>query len=157
MTTQEAVEEKKVQVIAPEGFFDAAVSENIIAGNVMGRRATYMYGNTLLAKNPRSQVGTGLGKTTSQGEHTVLTPTLHIVKKSIEDPQKEEIDGVKIDFWNTPEAEAPSEMMFYFPDFNALCTSEELTHTMHNLYTLRGAKVRDALVWSDYLRDALVQ
>lgn len=140
----------KVNIYAPAGFTEAAVGENVIAGNAMGRRASYMYGMLL----PRSTVGIvdgGLGKTSSNGNITLLVPT-HFAEKTGE---KLTIDGVEVIVLMAPESEAPSEFMFFLPKFKAFCASEDATHTLHNLYTLRGAKVRDALLWSKYLQAAI--
>ncbi|MEM5316912.1 alkyl sulfatase dimerization domain-containing protein [Paraburkholderia sp. JHI869] len=140
----------KVQIVAPTGFTEAAVGENIIAGNAMGRRASYMYGSLL----PRSATGIvdgGLGKTTSVGTITLAVPTQFAEKTG----QKLTLDGVELVVLMAPESEAPAEFMFYLPKFKAFCAAEDATHTLHNLYTLRGAKVRDALLWSKYLQSSL--
>jgi alkyl sulfatase BDS1-like metallo-beta-lactamase superfamily hydrolase len=139
-----------IKIYAPEGFLKEAVSENVFAGNVMSRRASYMYGN-LIPKDAKGQVDGGLGKTTSAGQVSLIAPTDIITF----DTKETEIDGVKITFQNVPGSEAPAEMLFYFPDFQALCASEDATHTMHNLYTLRGAKVRDAIGWAKYLNETI--
>ena len=139
-----------VAVIAPEGFMEAAVSENVLAGNAMSRRATYMYGN-FLERGPRGQVDAGLGKATSSGTLTLVAPT-DIIRTTGESRR---VDGVDIEFQMAPETEAPAEMLLYFPQFRALCTAEDATHTMHNLYTLRGAQVRDANKWWRALDQAL--
>ncbi|NEO79284.1 MAG: MBL fold metallo-hydrolase, partial [Moorea sp. SIO4G3] len=141
-----------IPIYAPEGFFEEAVSENVFAGNVMSRRASYMYGNRLQNKGqigPKGQVDGGLGKTTSTGTTSLIAPTDIIDHTG----QKITVDGIDIIFQNVPGSEAPAEMMFYFPEFHALCAAEDATHTMHNLYTLRGAKVRDALGWAKYLSE----
>jgi alkyl sulfatase BDS1-like metallo-beta-lactamase superfamily hydrolase len=140
----------KVQVIAPAGFTAAAVSENIMAGTAMSRRASYMYGN-LLPKGERGQVDGGLGKTTSAGSVTLIVPTVFIEKT----PTTLEIDGVKVVFQLAPDTEAPAEMHFHFPQLKALCIAENCTHTMHNLYTLRGAEVRDAKSWAHSIDEAI--
>ncbi|MCB0965690.1 MAG: MBL fold metallo-hydrolase [Ilumatobacter sp.] len=140
-----------VQVIAPHGFFEHAISENVMAGNAMGRRASYMYGN-LLHKDATGAVGGGLGQTTSAGEPGILEPT-HIVYETGETMT---IDGVEVVFQDTPGAEAPAEFVFYFPQFKALCMSEIATHTLHNCYTLRGAEVRNALLWSKHIKQSLL-
>lgn len=144
------VDAGRVRIIAPEGFMEEAVSENVMAGNVMSRRASYMYGN-LLDKGPLGNVGGGLGVTTSAGTVTVIAPT-DIISET---PSELTVDGVEIIFQNTPGAEAPAEMMFYFPQFRALDVAENVNSTMHNLYTLRGAKVRDPLNWSKYINEAI--
>jgi alkyl sulfatase BDS1-like metallo-beta-lactamase superfamily hydrolase len=140
----------KVQIVAPVGFTEAAVGENIIAGNAMGRRASYMYGS-LLPRSPLGIVDGGLGKTTSVGTITLAVPTMFAEKTG----QKLTLDGVEMVVLMAPESEAPSEFMFYMPKFKAFCAAEDATHTLHNLYTLRGAKVRDALLWSKYLQSSL--
>jgi alkyl sulfatase BDS1-like metallo-beta-lactamase superfamily hydrolase len=137
----------RVQVIAPAGFMEEAVSENVIAGNAMSRRAQYMYG-ALLPKGALGQVDAGLGKTVPVGGTvTLIAPT-----RSIEtDGEKLTIDGVEIEFQLTPGTEAPAEMNLWFPQWRALCAAENATHTLHNILTLRGAPVRDARAWSQYL------
>lgn len=140
-------------IYGPSDFLEHAVSENTIAGNVMGRRATYMYGS-LYPRDKRQMVDAGLGKGISRGTSGILANTVSI-SASILDQDSVLIDGVKVNFWSTPGAEAPVEMMFYFPTFKALCASEEVTHTMHNVYSLRGTKVRDALAWSKFIDSTL--
>lgn len=141
------VKSGKVKLYAPKGFFEHSVSENIMGGNTMGRRASYMYGN-LLKKDEKGMVGAGLGQTTSTGLAGVLEPTDIISSLTGESRM---VDGIKVEFIYTPESEAPAEMMFYFPKYKALCTAENITHTLHNLYTLRGAKVRNGQKWSSYI------
>ncbi|HWN45058.1 MAG TPA: MBL fold metallo-hydrolase, partial [Thermoanaerobaculia bacterium] len=150
IVTGEDVASGKVKIIAPEGFLDEAVSENVIAGNAMGRRAGYMYG-ALLPKGPKGQVSAGLGLTTSLGTKSLLDPTDTITETG----QEMTVDGVRIRFQLTPGTEAPAEMNFYFPDLKALCMAENLAATFHNVLTLRGAKVRDPLQWSKYLQQAI--
>jgi alkyl sulfatase BDS1-like metallo-beta-lactamase superfamily hydrolase len=140
----------KVRVIAPDGFMDNAVAENVLAGNAMTRRANYMYGVSLPA-NDKGSVGTGLGLALSNGVIGLIPPT-HIIKKTGEEMV---VDGVRIQFQMAQGSEAPSEMMFYFPDKKALCLSEVAVKLMHNIYTIRGAKVRDALGWSKYINETL--
>ncbi|MEV6217457.1 alkyl sulfatase dimerization domain-containing protein [Nocardia sp. NPDC051833] len=140
----------KVPVIAPEGFLEHAVSENVYAGNAMGRRGTYHTGVNL-EPGPKGQIGDGLGITNSTGRISLIPPTLDITESG----QVETVDGVRIEFQLTPGTEAPSEMNFLFPNLRALCLAENATHNLHNLLTLRGALVRDARVWSRYLNDAL--
>ncbi len=145
-----------IQVYAPEGFLEHAFNENIMAGTAMGRRASYMYGNTISTHDPRGQVGSGLGKTTSSGKSSIVKPTVYI-NNTIENPYKGPIDGVIIHIWNTPNTEAPTEMMFYFPHLKAFCSAEEVTQTMHNTYSLRGTQVRDPLAWSQYIDQAIIR
>lgn len=133
----------RVRIVAPEGFTFEAVSENVMAGNAMSRRASYMYGN-LLPPAPTGQVGAGLGKTTSTGTFGLLPPTDlvgHDVRSIV-------LDGVELQTLYTPDTEAPAEFVFLLPAWRALWTAEVVTHVQHNLYTLRGAQVRDALAWS---------
>ncbi|RJX75661.1 MBL fold metallo-hydrolase [Vibrio sinensis] len=139
-----------VTIIASDGFTEHAVSENVIAGNAMGRRAVYMYG-ALLPRNERGGVNGGLGQTTSTGLATLIKPT-DIIKETGE---KRTIDGVKMVFQFTPGSEAPTEINTYFPDKKALWMAENATNTMHNILTLRGAQVRDALKWSSYLQETI--
>ncbi|WP_341674748.1 alkyl sulfatase dimerization domain-containing protein [Niveibacterium sp. SC-1] len=140
----------KVKIYAPEGFLEAAVAENVMAGNAMSRRASYMYGN-LLPPDAKGQVGAGLGTTTSAGTVTLLAPTDIITKTG----QKEVIDGLTYEFLMAPGSEAPSEMLWYIEEKKAMEASEDATHTLHNTYSLRGAKIREPLPWSKYLNQAL--
>ncbi|MCX5209900.1 MBL fold metallo-hydrolase [Kitasatospora sp. NBC_00240] len=139
-----------VPVIAPEGFLEHAVSENVYAGNAMTRRAMFMYGDRL-PKAADGQIGAGLGMTTSVGTITLIPPTVDVTRTG----QEETVDGVRIVFQLTPGTEAPSEMNFLFPDRRALCLAENCTHNMHNILTLRGAVVRDARIWARYLDEAI--
>lgn len=150
IVTQGQVDAGEVQIVAPEGFVEHAVAENVYAGTAMGRRAGYMYG-AALARGPKGQVGAGLGQTTSTGEATMIVPTLHIRETG----ETHTIDGVEIEFQMAPGTEAPSEMHFHLPGFRALCMAENATHNLHNLLTLRGALVRDPHVWSQYLTEAI--
>jgi alkyl sulfatase BDS1-like metallo-beta-lactamase superfamily hydrolase len=150
VTTQEDVDAGRVPVLAPEGFVEHAVSENVYAGTAMGRRAGYMYG-AALPRSPQGALGAGLGQTTSTGTVTLIAPTVEITTTG----QEEVVDGVRIVFQMAPDTEAPAEMLFYFPDLKALCTAEDATHTLHNLLTLRGAVVRDPHGWSKYLTETV--
>ncbi|MPW36028.1 alkyl/aryl-sulfatase [Vibrio sp. B1Z05] len=140
----------KVPIVASLGFTEHAVSENVIAGNAMGRRAVYMYGS-MLPRNEKGGVNGGLGQTTSTGMATMIKPT-DIIEKTGEERT---IDGVKMVFQYTPGTEAPTEMNIWFPDKKALWMAENTTNTMHNILTLRGAQVRDALKWSSYLQETI--
>ncbi|HAV1362129.1 TPA: MBL fold metallo-hydrolase [Vibrio parahaemolyticus] len=140
----------KVPIVASLGFTEHAVSENVIAGNAMGRRAVYMYG-AMLPRNEKGGVNGGLGQTTSTGVATLIKPT-DIIEKTGEERT---IDGVKMVFQYTPGTEAPTEMNIWFPDKKALWMAENTTNTMHNILTLRGAQVRDALKWSSYLQETI--
>lgn len=144
------VRAKKVKIIAPEHFSEHAISENVIAGNVMSRRAIYMYG-AMLPRNAQGGVNGGLGQTTSTGTATLILPT-DIIKKT---GQAMTVDGVKMVFQMTPGTEAPAEMNTWFPELKALWTAENATNTMHNILTLRGAQVRDALKWAGYLNETI--
>ena len=141
---------KGLQIIAPEGFLEEAVSENVLAGNAMGRRATYMYG-ALLPRNPKGHVDAGLGKTVSMGQVSLVPPTVSISESGA----RMVVDGVEIVFQVTPGTEAPAEMNFYFPKFRALCMAENCSCHLHNIYTPRGAQVRDAKAWSWYIDEAI--
>ncbi|MEV6737463.1 alkyl sulfatase dimerization domain-containing protein [Streptomyces sp. NPDC051104] len=142
--------EAGVPVLAPAGFLQHAVSENVYAGPAMSRRAGFMYGERL-AKAPDGQIGTGLGLTMSTGTVTLVPPTVDITRTG----QAETVDGVRILFQLTPGTEAPAEMNFLFTEQRALCLAENVTHTLHNILTLRGAVVRDARLWSRYLDEAI--
>jgi alkyl sulfatase BDS1-like metallo-beta-lactamase superfamily hydrolase len=139
-----------VPILAPLGFMESAVSENVYAGVAMSRRAAYMYGAGL-EKGPAGQIGCGLGMTNSVGSIGLVAPTVDITTSG----QEEVLDGVRIVFQLTPGTECPAEMNFYFPDRRALCMAENATRNLHNLVTLRGALVRDARVWASYLDDAI--
>lgn len=140
----------EIPLIAPEGFLEAAVSENVIAGPAMLRRASYMYGGQLPC-GPQGTIGAGLGTAAARGSVGLLAPN-DLVRTTGE---TRTIDGIEIEFQMTPDSEAPAEMNFYFPQFRALCMAENCSCVMHNLYTLRGAHTRDALAWSKYIHEAL--
>ncbi|WP_406280544.1 MBL fold metallo-hydrolase [Nocardia sp. NBC_00881] len=150
VTTIDDVRAGRCPVLAPAGFLEHAVAENIYAGTAMSRRAGYMYG-AVLPRGPLGAVGAGLGPTTSVGTITLIAPTVDITTTG----QEETIDGIRMVFQLTPGTEAPAEMNFYFPDRRALCMAENATHTLHNLITLRGALVRDPHVWAKYLTEAI--
>ncbi|MDV3127572.1 MBL fold metallo-hydrolase [Mycobacterium sp. 21AC1] len=148
--SQQDVDAGKVKVIAPQAFVEDAVSENVIAGNAMGRRAVYMYG-ALLPRNAQGGVNGGLGMTVSTGEPSLIIPT-DIINTT---GQKMTIDGVEMEFQMTPGTEAPTEMNTFFPQFKAMWMAENTTNTMHNLLTLRGAQVRDARIWAQFLNETI--
>lgn len=150
VVSEDDVKSGKVKIYAPEGFLDAAVDENVMAGTAMSRRASYMYGN-LLKADAKGQVGAGLGTTTSAGAVTLIPPT-NIIKET---GQKEKIDGLTYEFIMAPGSEAPSEMMWFIEEKKAMEAAEDATHTLHNIYSLRGAKIREPLPWSKYLNQAL--
>jgi alkyl sulfatase BDS1-like metallo-beta-lactamase superfamily hydrolase len=140
----------KVPVIAPVDFMNFTVSENVYAGNAMNRRLFYQYG-LLLPASPHGYVGQGLGQAVSAGAVGLIAPNRY-VEKPIEEF---EVDGVRMIFQNTPNTEAPREMNTYIPDMKALWMAENVIASLHNIYTLRGAPVRDPLNWSKYIGEAL--
>jgi len=146
----ETVASDTVPIIAPHLFMEHAVSENIIAGPAMLRRAQYQFG-PFLAKGPRGQVDCGLGKSMAAGSVALLRPTDLIMATG----DKRVIDGVEFEFQMAPNSEAPAEMHFYVPRYRLLNLAENCTHNFHNLLPFRGADVRDALAWSKYLNEAL--
>ncbi|MEZ5077475.1 MAG: alkyl sulfatase dimerization domain-containing protein [Solirubrobacterales bacterium] len=146
----EEVRKWRIPVLAPAGFLDHAIDENVFAGTAMGRRAAYMYG-AKLRRGPDGQIGSGLGQTTSLGTVTLIPPNLEVTETG----QEETIDGVRMVFQLTPGTEAPAEMNFHFPEHRVLCIAENATHTMHNVLTLRGALVRDPHVWARYLNESI--
>ncbi len=144
------VETGKVPVIAPVGFLEHAVAENVFAGNAMNRRLFYQYG-ILLPQSPFGHVDQAIGKNIARGTSGLIAPTISIV----EDVEELTIDGVRMVFQNTPGTEAPAEMNTWFPDLKTFWAAENITGTIHNIYTLRGALVRDALEWSRQINKAL--
>ena len=144
--TEQQYQDGEVRIIAPEGFLEEATSENIIAGVAMGRRAIYMYGRDL-ARSARGHVGSGLGKGPAFGTFGIVEPT-EIIDST---PQLKAIDGLEFVFQNAPASEAPAELTFGVPALGVYCGAEIATRTLHNLYTLRGTKIRDALKWSGYI------
>ncbi|MGT2475830.1 alkyl/aryl-sulfatase [Paraburkholderia terrae] len=140
----------KTAIIAPAGFMEEAVSENVMAGTAMARRAQFQFGHTL-ARNACCQIDAGMGKTIPHGTVTLIAPT-QLIKETSE---THVIDGVEIVFQLTPESEAPAEMHFYFPQERALNLAENGTRSLHNLCPLRGAQVRNAQLWSRYLGESL--
>jgi alkyl sulfatase BDS1-like metallo-beta-lactamase superfamily hydrolase len=150
VTTQADVDSGKCKIFAPIGFLDHAVAENVMSGNAMSRRASYMYGN-LLPPSTTGQIGAGLGTTTSAGTVTLIPPTDIITKTG----QTETIDGLEYVFLNAPGSEAPAELLFYIPKMKALNGAEDATHTLHNTYSLRGAKIREPLPWSKFINESL--
>lgn len=139
-----------VEIIAPSGFMDEATSENVMAGTTMSRRAMFMYGQRL-EKSDVGHVGSGLGKQPASGSVGILAPTKTITRSG----ETHNIDGVEFVFQNVPGSEAPAELTFYLPQKKTFCGAEMVSRTMHNLYTLRGAKVRDANKWSAYIDQAI--
>lgn len=150
--TEEDAKSGKVKVIAPDGFMEHAVAENVIAGNAMSRRAQYQFGSALPVGD-RAQIDTGLGKALARGSISLIPPN-DVIKQASE---KRTVDGVEIEFHLVPGSEAPSEMVMYFPQFKMLNMAEDATHNMHNLYTIRGAEIRDGRLWSRYISDAIAR
>ena len=140
----------EINVIAPDGFLEAALSETILAGVPMRRRAMFQFGPAL-PPDPCGHVDSGLGKRVGRGTTSLIAPNWLITQ----DLETHVIDGVEVVFQLTPETEAPAEMNFFFPATGVLNLSENGCHTMHNLCPIRGAQTRDALAWSKYLDDAL--
>jgi alkyl sulfatase BDS1-like metallo-beta-lactamase superfamily hydrolase len=140
----------RVKVIAPDKFMEHAVAENVIAGNAMSRRAQYQFGSALPV-GERAQIDTGLGKALSKGTISLIPPN-DVIKQSYE---TRNVDGVEIEFHLVPGSEAPAEMIMYFPQFKLLNMAEDASHTMHNLYTIRGAEIRDGRLWSRYISEAI--
>jgi linear primary-alkylsulfatase len=145
-----AVQRGDVEILAPQRFMEEVVSENVLAGTAMLRRAQFQFGGPL-PRGPREQVDAGLGKATSRGTVTLIPPT-----RSISHPiEAHRIDGIDIVFQLTPETEAPAEMHMFHPGLRALNLAENGTHTLHNVYPIRGAQVRDANAWARYLDEAI--
>jgi len=147
---EEDVKSGKVKIIAPVGFMEHAVAENVYAGNAMTRRMYFQYG-VLLPRSPFGHVDQSIGKNTAAGNLGLIEPNVYITK----DYETLNVDGVEMEFQNTPGTEAPAEMNTYFPQFQAFWAAENITGTIHNIYTLRGALVRDALAWSKNINNAL--
>lgn len=141
-----------IPVIAPEGFHEHAVSENIYAGNAMGRRAGYQYG-TIIEPGETGSLSIGIGMGQSKGTISYITPNDYIKETG----ETRTIDGVEMEFQMTPGTEAPAEMNTWFPAKNALWLAENCTGTLHNLYTLRGAQVRDGNAWAEYIMEAVTR
>jgi linear primary-alkylsulfatase len=141
----------KVHIYAPTGFLDHAISENAYAGNAMGRRALYMYG-TFLPKSVVGHLDGGLGKGTSIGDTGLIPPT-HEIQETL--TPTIDLDGVQIEFMLAQDTEAPAEMLFHFPQFKAMCAAEDMTHNLHNLYSIRGSQVRNAMAWWKVINETI--
>lgn len=150
VVAEEDVLSGAVPVFAPEGFEQHAISENIYAGNAMGRRASYQYG-TLLEAGAAGSLAIGIGMGQSRGTTSYISPTLEITHTG----EKHIIDGIEFEFQMTPGTEAPAEMNFWIGEKNALWMAENCTGTLHNLYTLRGAQIRDGNAWAEYIMETL--
>lgn len=145
---------KQVNVYAPKGFMKSVIEENVTAGVAMSRRSVFMYGESL-SKDSKGQIDDGIGKTVSTGTVTLISDIQEISNDSSQPYVEKVIDGVKIQFQLTPGTEAPAEMNFYFPAERSLCIAENCTATIHNIYSLRGAEVRDPVAWATYLQQAI--
>ena len=146
------VAERKIPIVAPEGFMEEATSENVMVGTAMARRSLYQFGRDL-PRSAKGNVDTGLGKDVAYGSIGIIAPNALVTQAE----QKMDIDGVGFVFYNAPGAECPAEMTFSIPAKRLYDGAENLAQTMHNLLPVRGAKVRDALRWSNYMDQALVQ
>jgi alkyl sulfatase BDS1-like metallo-beta-lactamase superfamily hydrolase len=154
IATQDDVKNGKIMVIAPEGMNESVAKENVVAGTAMARRALNMYG-AALDDNNKGHVDSGLGKYLPKGGHAeYIVPSVYISKDAT-NGQKMMIDGVEFIFQMTLGTEAPEEMNIYIPQYKALFMAENMTHTMHNMLTPRGALVRNAAAWAEYLQKSL--
>jgi alkyl sulfatase BDS1-like metallo-beta-lactamase superfamily hydrolase len=149
LSAEEAAE-RGVPIVAPVGFLDAATRENLLAGPAMIRRVGFVYGRSL-GLGPQGNVGIGLGKALGVGKAGVLPPTREVTATG----ETLMLDGVPFVFQLALGSEAPAEFTFYLPQQHAFCGAEVVSMNMHNVYTLRGAKVRDALAWSGYIDEAI--
>jgi len=150
IVSQAQVDSGEVQIIAPRGFMEHAIKENVLAGNAMTRRATYQYGNAL-SKGGKGQVDAAIGKGLSTGVISLIAPT----KEILADEETITVDGIEMVMQNTPGTESPAEMNTYFPQFKTLWLAENVTGTLHNIYTLRGAEVRDSQSWSKFINKVI--
>jgi alkyl sulfatase BDS1-like metallo-beta-lactamase superfamily hydrolase len=150
VVTEEEAKSGKVAILAPKGFLEEAISENMFAGNAMLRRKSYTYGDAL-PPSPFGHVDCSIGKIAAKGDSGILPPT-RVIDKPIEEVT---VDGVRMVFQSTPGTEAPVEMNTWFPDLKAFWSAENMIASLHNLYTLRGAKTRDARAWAHYANEAL--
>jgi alkyl sulfatase BDS1-like metallo-beta-lactamase superfamily hydrolase len=148
--TDEDIEKKDIKVLAPQGFLEHAVSENVFAGTAMSRRSAYMFG-AALSRGPEGQIGAGLGQSVPTGTITLIVPNDEISYTG----ENRTIDGIDMVFQMAPNTEAPAEMLIYFPKLKALCAAEDATHTFHNILTLRGAEVRDPNSWAKHLTETI--
>ena len=149
---EEQIASDKIPIIVPPGFTEHVVSENLFAGAAMGRRAAYQYG-AYLPKGTKGALAMGIGNGQSTGTTSFIAPSYEVPSTGTELT----IDGVKMEFQLTPGTEAPAEMNTWLPDFKALWMAENCTGTMHNLYTLRGAQVRDGNAWANYITQAVAR
>lgn len=150
LSINEQIASGLIPIIVPEGFTEHAVSENVYAGQAMGRRANYQYG-VLLNAGATGKLSIGIGMGQSTGSVSFIAPTYELTKTG----ETLVIDGIEMEFQLTPGTEAPAEMNTWLPQFKALWVAENCTSTMHNLYTLRGAQIRDGAVWAKYITEAI--
>lgn len=150
VVSQAQIDSGEVQIIAPRGFMEHAIKENVLAGNAMTRRATYQYGNALM-KGTKGQVDAAIGKGLSTGYIDLIAPSREILA----DEETIIIDGIEMVMQNTPGTESPAEMNTYFPQFKTLWLAENVTGTLHNIYTLRGAEIRDSQAWSKFINKVI--
>ena len=150
--TPTEVAQRKIPIVAPEGFMEEATSENIMVGTAMARRSLYQFGRDL-PRNAKGNVDTGLGKDLAYGTIGITAPNL-LIEKAVHPAS---VDGVNFVFYNVPGAECPAEMTFSIPEKKLYDGAENMSQQMHNLLPVRGAKVRDALRWSNYMEQALEQ
>ena len=148
IVSEEEVAERSIPIIVPQGFAEHAVAENVYAGNAMGRRASYQYG-VMLEPGAQGSLSIGIGLGQSKGNTSYIAPNDVIAATG----ETRVVDGVRMEFQMTPGTEAPAEMNTWFPDLHALWVAENCTGTLHNLYTLRGAEVRDGNAWANYLME----
>ena len=149
MIAQADVDAGRVPVIAPEGFLEHAVAENVLAGVAMGRRAAYQFGGPL-PRGPEGQIGSGIGQAIPAGTQSLSPPTVLVTRTG----ETLTVDGVRLEFQMTPGTEAPAEFNVFLPDDEALCLAENANATLHNILTPRGALVRDAKLWADGLAES---
>ena len=151
VASREALASGDIEIIAPEGFIEAVADENVLGGQVMSRRAGYMYG-FFLPRTPRGHIDSGLGKSPALGSYSIARPTRTISETG----ERLTLDGVEFVFQHAPDTEAPATLTFHLPEHRAWNGGDIVARTLHNLYTLRGAKVRDAIRWSDAIEEARV-
>ena len=152
LSLEEQLASGKIPIVVPQGFEESAINENVYAGRAMGRRANYQYG-VYLDSSETGRLAMGIGMGQSTGTVSYISPTFEITTTG----EKYTIDGVKMEFQLTPGTEAPAEMNIWFPEKNALWVAENCTSTLHNLYTLRGAEVRDGAAWAKYICEAVTR
>ena len=149
LTLEEQIASGKTAIIVPQGFENSVMQENVFVGTAMKRRSIFQYGSAL-RKGEQGSLSVGIGLTPAQGGVGYITPTIEVTDELYETT----VDGVRVVFQLTPGTESPAEMNTYFPDYKALWMAENCTGTLHNLYTLRGAEVRDANGWARYITEA---